>query len=67
MRDSLTRLWNRSSILDMLERERNRARRQATSLAVIMLDLDHFKAINDTMGTSPGTRSSRRTGAVCSR
>lgn len=50
MRDPLTGLWNRACILDMLERELDRARRIATPLGLLMIDLDHFKRLNDTRG-----------------
>lgn len=53
-RDPLTRLWNRYSILDILNREVNRANREGTGLAVIMADLDHFKRVNDTYGHLAG-------------
>ena len=42
-RDSLTRLWNRSSILGELGRELARSERDARPLGVVIVDLDHFK------------------------
>jgi diguanylate cyclase (GGDEF)-like protein len=53
-RDSLTRLWNRSSILETLGRELARSEREARQLGVIIVDLDHFKHINDTHGHLAG-------------
>jgi two-component system cell cycle response regulator len=53
-RDSLTRLWNRSSILTELGRELARAGREARPLGVVIVDLDHFKHINDTYGHLAG-------------
>ena len=49
-RDALTRCWNRSSILELLTHEIHRACRERKPLGVIMLDLDHFKLVNDTYG-----------------
>ncbi|MCL5743623.1 MAG: diguanylate cyclase [Acidobacteria bacterium] len=54
MRDSLTGLWNRASIFDILHQELARASRNATPLAVLMADLDGFKGINDTYGHLTG-------------
>jgi diguanylate cyclase (GGDEF)-like protein len=48
--DGLTGLRNRTSILELLEAETLRARIQGTSLAIGLLDLDHFKQVNDTHG-----------------
>jgi len=53
-RDSLTRLWNRSSILGELSRELARSERDARPLGVVIVDLDHFKQINDTYGHLAG-------------
>ncbi len=53
-RDPLTCLWNRYSILDILNREVNRANREGTGVGVIMADLDHFKRVNDTYGHLAG-------------
>jgi len=53
-RDALTGLWNRSSMLEILAREISRARREQTPLGVVLLDLDHFKNINDTYGHLAG-------------
>jgi diguanylate cyclase (GGDEF)-like protein len=53
-RDSLTRLWNRSSILNELARELARSEREARPLGVVIVDLDHFKHINDTYGHLAG-------------
>jgi len=52
--DPLTCLWNRSSIMDILTREMAKAEREASSVGVIMADLDHFKEINDTFGHLAG-------------
>ena len=49
-RDSLTRLWNRSSILEVLQRELSRSQRERCPLGVVIVDLDNFKSINDTYG-----------------
>jgi diguanylate cyclase (GGDEF)-like protein len=52
--DPLTGLWNRYALLDTLKREHSRAGRESTPLAVIMVDLDHFKQVNDTYGHLAG-------------
>lgn len=53
-RDSLTDLWNRRTVLDLLERELARAGREERSLAAVMVDIDHFKRINDEIGHLAG-------------
>jgi diguanylate cyclase (GGDEF)-like protein len=53
-RDSLTGLWNRKAILTTLERELLRAEREGESVGLIMIDVDHFKAINDSRGHAAG-------------
>jgi diguanylate cyclase (GGDEF)-like protein len=53
-RDSLTGLWNRKAILSTLERELLRAEREGESIGLIMIDVDHFKAINDSRGHAAG-------------
>jgi diguanylate cyclase (GGDEF)-like protein len=50
MRDALTGLWNRRSIMEVLVRELVRGFRERSPVAVIMMDLDHFKQINDKYG-----------------
>jgi diguanylate cyclase (GGDEF)-like protein len=52
--DSLTGIWNRSAIVEMLRREVGHARRSGKSVAVALADLDHFKQINDRYGHSAG-------------
>ena len=52
--DSLTGLWNRAAILDILRGELERARRERIRVGVVLVDLDHFKAINDTHGHLAG-------------
>lgn len=54
IRDSLTGMFNRRFMEIALERELHRAMRQQKSLAVLMLDVDHFKQFNDTFGHEAG-------------
>jgi diguanylate cyclase (GGDEF)-like protein len=58
--DPLTELWNRAAILEILSSELGRAQRQGASVGISMIDLDHFKAINDTHGHQTGDEVLRR-------
>lgn len=59
--DPLTEAWNRSGILDILQRECARALRLQGSVGVVMADLDYFKPINDTYGHMAGDEVLRET------
>jgi len=52
--DVLTGIWNRRAILDLLQREIERASRTQGLTGILMLDLDHFKQVNDTYGHVAG-------------
>jgi len=54
LRDALTGLANRSLFNEILERGLSAAVRESSSLAVIFIDLDGFKAVNDTLGHASG-------------
>jgi diguanylate cyclase (GGDEF)-like protein/PAS domain S-box-containing protein len=54
LHDALTGLPNRSLLLDRLEQGVERARRHHDALALLFLDLDNFKVINDSMGHAVG-------------
>jgi len=56
VRDSLTGLYNHTTTFEYLNREFARAKRHQTPLTFAMLDLDHFKSVNDTYGHSTGDR-----------
>jgi diguanylate cyclase (GGDEF)-like protein len=52
--DALTGLWNRAAILEFLDNEIERQKRTGEPLGVMMVDVDHFKAVNDTRGHLAG-------------
>jgi two-component system cell cycle response regulator len=52
--DTLTSVWNRGAILETLDREVWRSRREGLSLGILMVDMDHFKSVNDTYGHLAG-------------
>jgi len=52
--DTLTGVWNRGAILETLDKEIWRSRREGQSLGVLIADLDHFKSVNDTYGHLAG-------------
>jgi len=54
MQDELTGLTNRRSILDTLDQQLAMARRSVQPLSLLMLDLDHFKRVNDSFGHLAG-------------
>ncbi|MCU7835918.1 MAG: GGDEF domain-containing protein [gamma proteobacterium symbiont of Taylorina sp.] len=56
VRDSLTKLFNRRYFNRELEIEVNKAQRSNNHFSVIMMDLDYFKAINDTYGHNVGDK-----------
>jgi diguanylate cyclase (GGDEF)-like protein len=53
-RDSLTGVWNRGAILDTLQRELTRSRRERRTFGLVLADFDNFKHINDTYGHLTG-------------
>jgi diguanylate cyclase (GGDEF)-like protein len=67
--DRLTGLWNRGRILDQLGRELTRCRREHRPLSLLIADIDHFKAANDTHGHQLGDEVLREVGvrmqAIC--
>ncbi len=52
--DALTRAYNRTFLVPALSTEMNRARRGSTSMSVLLMDLDHFKSVNDAHGHAVG-------------
>ena len=52
--DPLTQLYNHRALDQMLGKEVTRANRQGTPLSIVLLDLDHFKATNENLGTRVG-------------
>ncbi|RKH37064.1 GGDEF domain-containing protein [Corallococcus sicarius] len=52
--DGLTQIYNRRYFDEQLDREVSRSRRYERTLSLVMLDLDHFKEVNDTFGHLAG-------------
>jgi diguanylate cyclase (GGDEF)-like protein len=62
--DPLTGVANRQAILDLVEQEMARAMRFRHPLSVILVDLDHFKRLNDSHGHAAGDRVLRHVGTL---
>lgn len=64
MEDELTGLMSRRKILDQLETESQRFRRYGAVFSVMMIDLDHFKRVNDAYGHQAGDQVLRQSAEV---
>lgn len=65
--DPLTGLYNRRYITDILQDEARRAKRQSNPFSVMMMDIDHFKAINDSHGHDVGDRVLQAVSSITSK
>ena len=63
-RDSLTGLYNRWYVMEKIDSEMNRSVRHGSPVSLIMMDIDHFKRVNDSFGHSAGDRVLRSVGQV---
>jgi diguanylate cyclase (GGDEF)-like protein len=63
--DPLTGTLNRRSFFDLAAQEFSHSRRHDRRLAAIMLDIDHFKSVNDTYGHQTGDEVIRAVAEVC--
>jgi diguanylate cyclase (GGDEF)-like protein len=64
--DALTGLANRRHFMELLESEVERCKRYSSCASLILLDVDHFKTINDTFGHPIGDRVLSRVGLILS-
>jgi len=67
LRDPLTRLFNKRYLLDRLDSELKFAHRHSTALSVLMIDVDHFKELNDRHGHLAGDAVLAHLGTVLQR
>jgi diguanylate cyclase (GGDEF)-like protein len=67
VRDPLTGLFNRHYLNEALGPELTRARRQDLRMGVVLADIDHFKAVNDTYGHTAGDEVLKTVGALLQR
>lgn len=63
--DDLTGLANRRRLMQRLDEEMSRARRHGSALTLLLLDLDHFKHVNDTWGHLKGDQVLREIATLC--
>ncbi len=63
--DPLTRIYNRRYFFEIAQREFDRATRYDHQLSMLMLDIDHFKAVNDTYGHQTGDIALQKVANIC--
>ena len=66
IRDDLTGMHNRRHFIDVAERELERARRHGATVSLVMMDIDHFKNVNDSYGHSTGDIALKTVGSMLS-
>jgi diguanylate cyclase (GGDEF)-like protein/PAS domain S-box-containing protein len=64
IRDPLTGLYNRRFLDEMLSKQFHQAQRDNTTFTILMIDLDHFKKINDTFGHEAGDAVLKQVGEI---
>ena len=64
IKDGLTNLYNKRYFLEILEKEFDRSRRFGSTLSLIIMDIDHFKAVNDIHGHLQGDSVLREMGDI---
>ncbi len=64
IKDGLTKLYNKRYFLESLEKEFVRAKRFNEELSLILLDIDHFKKVNDTLGHIQGDSVLKEIGTI---
>lgn len=64
MKDGLTDLYNHKLIKELFEREYSKAVREDHSIAFLMIDIDHFKNVNDTYGHTAGDKVIREVAEI---
>lgn len=60
--DPVTGLWNREALIENMERELERARRESAPVGFVLLDVDDFRLVNDTLGRLAGDGTLRQVG-----
>ncbi|GLT19875.1 hypothetical protein GCM10007938_36580 [Vibrio zhanjiangensis] len=64
IKDELTQLYNRRALEELIPTEVARAQRHDQPLSILLLDIDHFKQVNDTYGHQVGDKVLRATGRI---